>query len=289
MNALIEDHKEKGGEKSEELQTAQDEATGSVEIKLDMIEANPYQPRSEFDQEALEGLSQSIKAVGVISPITVRAKKGSGKYQLIAGERRLKASRMAGLEKIPAYVRLADDQGMLEMALIENIQREDLDAISIAISYQRLIEEIKLTQEDLSERVGKKRATVTNYLRLLKLPAEIQLGLKNKNISMGHARAIINIEDRDKQIELYNKTVKDSLSVRKVEELARKINEPPKATAKTELPDIYKELQSHLSTFFKSEVDLKRSPKGKGKIIIPFKTDKDLQKIVEILDEVNKK
>ncbi len=192
------------------------------EISLRDIEANPWQPRSKFDEEALEELADSIKEIGIIQPVTVRLLE-NGKYQLITGERRYRAARKIGLKTVPAFVRDAEDQNMLEMALVENIQREDLDAIEVAISYQRLIEECNLTQENLSDRVGKKRSTVSNYLRLLKLPAEIQLGIKDKKITMGHARALINIEDQDTLLAVYEQVVAKDLSVRKVEELVRQV------------------------------------------------------------------
>jgi len=195
------------------------------EIDINQIESNPFQPRTDFDEESLNELATSIKEIGIIQPITVR-KSANGKFQLISGERRFRASIIAGLKTIPAYVRTADDQGMLEMALVENIQREDLDAIEIAISYQRLIEECTLTQESLSDRVGKKRSTITNYLRLLKLPAEIQLGIRKKMLSMGHARALINIEDANDQLYIFEQIINDGLSVRKVEDMVRAIKEP---------------------------------------------------------------
>lgn len=206
---------------SEKESTFSGAAVGSInEIRLDQIQVNPFQPRIHFDRTALEELSESIKVQGIIQPITVR-KLSENEYQLISGERRFQASKLAGLETIPAYIRTADDQQMLEMALIENIQRENLDAIEIALSYQRLLEECDLKQEQLGERVGKNRTTVNNYLRLLKLPPAIQAGIRDKKISMGHARAIINIEDVDKQLHIYNKAVNEELSVRKVEQLVR--------------------------------------------------------------------
>ena len=190
------------------------------DISVDSIDANPFQPRTSFDEQSLEELASSIKKIGIIQPLTVR-EAGDGRYQLIAGERRLRAARLAGLTHVPAYVRTADDQAMLELALVENIQREDLDAIEVAISFQRLTEECKLTQEKLSERVGKQRSTVANYLRLLKLPAEIQLGIRNRQLSMGHARTLINIEDPKSQINVYYKIVDGDLSVRQAEKLVR--------------------------------------------------------------------
>lgn len=278
LGALIDD----GGE--DNLQP-----TASVnEIPVRNIEANPWQPRSKFDEEALNELADSIKEIGIIQPITVRHME-NGNYQLITGERRYRAARKLGLKTMPAFVRSADDQGMLEMALVENIQREDLDAIEVAISYQRLIEECNLTQENLSGRVGKKRSTVTNYLRLLKLPAEIQLGIKDRKISMGHARAIVNLEDPEEQMEVYRKILKFELSVRKVEELVRKIQEPAEVVTETVEPgtDQYSDLKDHLSKQFNTTIEFKRSNKGSGKIVIPFKSDEDLERIIAILDKLN--
>ena len=194
----------------------------NLEISIDSIDANPFQPRTRFDEQALEELASSIKELGIVQPLTVR-ETANGRFQLIAGERRLRAARIAGLTHVPAYVRTADDQAMLELALVENIQREDLDAVEVAISYQRLIEECRLTQEQLSDRVGKQRSTVANYLRLLKLPAEIQLGIKNKHLTMGHARTLVNIDDPKKQIKVYYKIIDDDLSVRSTEELVREL------------------------------------------------------------------
>jgi ParB family chromosome partitioning protein len=263
------------------------------EIDIKYIETNPFQPRIEFDEEALNELAESIKQIGIIQPITVR-KVGDNKYQLISGERRYRASQLAGLTTIPAYVRIADDQGMLEMALVENIQREDLDAIEIAISYQRLIDECKLTQESMSERVGKKRSTITNYLRLLKLPAEIQLGIRKKMLSMGHARALINVEDANDQLYIFEQILNEALSVRKVEEMVRKIKEEPDETdapaekiKKDIAPSAYQDLEKHLASFFSSKIEFKRGDKGNGKIIIPFKSDEDLERIIAILDKTN--
>jgi len=262
------------------------------EIYIDTIEVNPYQPRKNFDEESLRELASSIREIGIIQPITVRKVNG-GSYQLITGERRFKAARMAGMETIPAYVRLAEDQNMLEMALVENIQREDLDSIEVAISYQRLIEEVNLTQENLSERVGKKRSTISNYLRLLKLPAEIQLGIRDRLISMGHARALVNIPDPNVQLEIYQKIIKDDLSVRRVEELVRRsVNaraprQPGEETGSRAAE--YSELKDHLSRFFKAEVDFRRNNKGSGRIVIPFASDQDLERILALLDRIGEK
>lgn len=256
------------------------------EIDISLIEVNPWQPRSTFDEERLEELAASIRSVGIVVPLTLR-KTDEDKYQIIAGERRFRAARKAGLTKVPAYVREAEDDVMLEMALVENIQREDLDPIEVAISYQRLLDECNLTQEDLSEKVGKKRSTVSNYLRLLKLPAEIQMGLRSRSISMGQARAIINIEDTEKQLEIYRKIVEEDLSVRMVEALVRELDspsKPEKVKTTKELSDEYNELKKHLSEFFKTNIGFSRDRKGKGKIVIPFKSDDELEQIIAILD-----
>lgn len=257
------------------------------EISINKIEANPFQPRTLFNEEALGDLARSIKELGIIQPITVRTLEG-GKFQLISGERRLRAAQLAGLNKIPAFIRFADDQGMLEMALVENIQREDLDAIEIAISYQRLIEECKLTQENMSERVGKKRSTVSNYLRLLKLPAEIQLGIRDKQISMGHARALVNIENNKTQLKIYYKIIDEELSVRKTEDIIRDVNshKTQNSKEKVRLPEEYEQLKKHLTEHFNSLIDFKRNNKGSGKIVIPFKSDEDLERIMGIIDKM---
>jgi ParB family transcriptional regulator, chromosome partitioning protein len=257
------------------------------EIEISLIETNPFQPRSHFDQEALEELAASIRQIGIIQPITVR-KIADKKYQLIAGERRLKASVIAGLTRIPAYVRTADDQSMLELALVENIQREDLDPIEVAISYQRLIDECKLTQENMSERVGKKRSTISNYLRLLKLPAEIQLGLRTSKLSMGHARTLINIEDPSVQLIIYQKILDSDLSVRKIEELVRQIQTEQKPATKgnDEVPGEHGQLQEQLKRYFKVGVQFIRNSKGKGKIILTFNSDEELESILGKLDQI---
>ncbi len=258
------------------------------EIEVSMIEANPWQPRTKFDEERLNELAASIEKIGIVQPLTLR-KIGKDRYQLIAGERRFRASKIAGLDKVPAYIRTADDDTMLEMALVENIQREDLDPIEVAISYQRLMEECKLTQESMSERVGKKRSTISNYLRLLKLPAEVQLGLVSKQIGMGHARAIIGIDDTRAQLMIFDETIKNDLSVRKVEEMVRELNteKAPKSASKNKAQDSeeYKELKSQLSTFFQTNIQFSRTEQGKGKIVIPFGSDDDLEKIISILDK----
>jgi ParB family chromosome partitioning protein len=260
---------------------------GINEIDLSKIEANPFQPRTNFDEETLKELAESIKEIGLIQPITLR-KIADDKYQIIAGERRLRAAQMAGLQSIPAYIRKAKDEGMLEMALVENIQREDLDAIEIALSYQRLLEELDFTQEELSARIGKKRSTIANYLRLLKLPAVIQKGLINKQISMGHARAIINIEDAETQTLIYNQIIKMGLSVRRVEEIVRNLsNEDVKVHEHSEKPKFPKEYQGikkQLDKIFSSKVDFSMNSNGKGKIVIAFKSPADLDRIVKIIE-----
>ena len=260
---------------------------GISEIELSKIEANPFQPRTKFDSESLEELALSIKEIGLIQPITLR-KIDDEKYQIIAGERRFRAAQMAGLNSIPSYVRKAKDDGMLEMALVENIQREDLDAIEIALSYQRLIDELEFTQEELSSRVGKKRSTVTNYLRLLRLPAIIQKGLIEKDISMGHARAIINIEDPETKIMIFNQIVKYGFSVRKVEEIVRSLNEEKREekskSPNQKYPKEYKGVKKQLDSFFRSSIGFTMNEKGKGKIVIPFKSVKDLDRIVKIIE-----
>ena len=262
-------------------------SAGITEIELSKIEANPFQPRTKFDQEALEELARSIKEIGLVQPITLR-NVGENKYQIIAGERRFRASQLAGLNAIPAYVRKAKDDGMLEMALVENIQREDLDAIEIALSYQRLIDELAYTQEELSSRVGKKRSTIANYLRLLKLPAIVQKGLIEKLISMGHARAIINIEDAETQIMIFEEIVKHGYSVRKVEEIVRDLNnnksEATSKARKEKFPREFQNVKSSLDRIFDARIDFTMNEKGKGKISIPFKSEKDLERIVKIIE-----
>jgi len=267
-----------------------EKVVGGTEVELRLIETNPFQPRTVFDQEALDELAGSIKEVGVIQPITVREME-PGRYQLITGERRYRAARIAGLSSIPAYIRTADDQGMLEMALIENIQREDLNAVDIAISYQRLVEECNLTQENLSLRVGKKRATVANYLRLLKLPAEIQLGMRDNKISMGHARALVAIDDHHDQLKLFYRIIEEELSVRRAEELARKLEQESmvhekQTTATQHIPQPYEALKDQLAAFFNSPIEFRRNNKGSGKIVIGFRSDDELERIIGIFDRL---
>jgi len=287
LGALLEDSPQKN--KSQELMPAQP-VVGINEIALSEIQVNPFQPRTHFDKETLKELSESIKVQGIIQPITVR-KLTEGEYQLISGERRFQASKMAGLETIPAYVRTANDQQMLEMALIENIQRENLNSLEIAHSYQRLLSECNLKQEQLGDRVGKNRTTVNNYLRLLKLPPDIQAGLRDSLISMGHARAIINVEDVDKQLAIYKRTIAEELSVRKVEALVKAINSGPeeKIIDKAQGMDPVKKyeigkIQQRLASHFGTKVQLKADGKNKGDIKIPFGSAEDLNRILEILD-----
>ncbi|MEP5611729.1 MAG: ParB/RepB/Spo0J family partition protein [Cyclobacteriaceae bacterium] len=254
------------------------------EIAVDKIEANPWQPRTEFDEDALEELANSIKVQGIIQPITVR-ELSKNEYQLISGERRLQASKKAGLKSIPAYVRTADDQQMLEMALIENIQRENLNAMEVALSYQRLLSECDLKQEELGDRVGKNRTTVNNYLRLLKLPPAIQASLRDGQISMGHARALISIENVDLQLDIFKKVISQDLSVRKVEELVRGSvkTESTEPSAVSVDPEI-KNLQTKLSSHFGAKISVKSNDKSKGEIKIPFNSTEDLNRILELLD-----
>jgi ParB family chromosome partitioning protein len=273
------------------------------EVELSKIDANPEQPRSTFDQEALEELAVSIRSNGLITPITLRETQG-GRYQIISGERRYRASMMAGLDSIPAYIRKASDENILEMALIENIQREDLNAIEIALAFQALIDTHNLTQEQLSERIGKKRATIANFLRLLRLPAEIQIGLKDKKIDMGHAKSILAIDDAATQLMVYEQILEYGFSVRRTEEIVRELNDDgiPAATeeeeiakktetakkTKTESSTEYSKLKEHLSNFFGTKVALSCNEKGKGKISIPFKNEQEFEKIVQAFDTLKK-
>ncbi len=274
-----------------EKEVLEKKVEANMEIDISAIEYNPFQPRTRFNEEALNELAASMKELGIVQPLTVREKE-DGTYQLIAGERRLRAAKIAGMKTVPAYIRTADDQSMLELALVENIQREDLDAIEIAISYQRLMDECNLTQEQLSDRVGKQRSTVANYLRLLKLPAEIQLGIRDRHLTMGHARTLINIENIDQQIKVYYQVVEEELSVRKTEELVRqmqveKLKDPSKATKKKQLNQDFEELSGQLSKVFSSEVVFRINNKGRGKIVIPFEDSDDMERILALLDKLN--
>ncbi len=260
-----------------------------IEIPLDYIEVNPFQPRKTFNETELKELSASIETLGVVQPITVR-KLSAKKYQLIAGERRLRASKLAGLDTIPAYIRLADDQELIEMALIENIQRSDLNAIEVALSYQRLIDEVDLTHEEMAKRLGKTRSSITNYLRLLKLPPEVQTGLKNKSLSMGHARAIAGVDDIVLQIAISKEVIDQKLSVRQTEALVKKYTGKPTAKkAKSDpahsLPLAYKKLQDQLSSDMETKVQIKRKSNGHGEIVIHYYNDDDLNRLIDFFDK----
>ena len=265
------------------------------EIELSKIQPNPDQPRSVFEEETLEELATSIRSLGVIQPITLK-ETGPDKYMIISGERRYRASLKAGLERIPAYIKTAADENVVEMALIENIQREDLNSIEIALAYQKLIDSYGLTQEKLSERVGKKRATIANYLRLLKLPAEIQMGLKDKKIDMGHARALVTLGDPKLQVKIFEEILEHGYSVRKVEEIVKSLSEGESvksggrkiAPKRAKLPEEFNMLKQQLSGFFSTKVQLTCSEKGKGKISIPFNNEEELERIIGILDTLKK-
>ncbi|MFV9550200.1 ParB/RepB/Spo0J family partition protein [Algibacter sp. PT7-4] len=278
---------------SNDIQSAQDENADKVignivELDLDFIEVNPFQPRTNFSEESLRELASSIKELGIIQPITVR-KLGLNKYQLVSGERRFRASKLLSLETIPAYVRIANDQESLEMALVENIQRQDLDPIEIALSYQRLIDEINLTQEQMSERVGKKRSTIANYLRLLKLDPIIQTGMRDGFISMGHGRALITIEDQSEQLDIYENILSKKLSVRETENLVRNFNTSgnTEKTLKTpeedNMPKFVKKGITAFSEYFGHKIDVKISKNGKGKITIPFHSEEDFNRIKKLV------
>lgn len=257
------------------------------EISIDDISANPYQPRTVFEEEALQALSDSIKQLGLIQPITVRSTE-DGKYQIISGERRYRAAKMAGLSHIPAYIRKADDQGMLEMAIVENIQRENLDAIEVALSFQRLIEECDLTQEAMADRVGKKRATVTNYLRLLKLPAQVQIALREGKISMGHAKCVLSLEEVEKQIQLCDLIIRNDLSVRQAEQKAKALQHPaaPKEESPVNLPDTHYRVLEIVGRYFSNHISLKRNEKGKGSITIQFANDREIEAFLKDLEGI---
>ena len=286
LSALLQDPKtditsakDKGGDK----------LVGAIALlPIASIEVNPFQPRTYFDEDKLNELSISIKELGIIQPITVR-KMGYDKYQLISGERRFRASQLAGLEEVPCYIRIANDQEMLEMALVENIQRQELDAIEVALSYQRLVDECKLTQEVLSERVGKKRSTITNYLRLLKLSPSIQAGIRDGKVSMGHARALINISDEAIQHKIFEAVVANGLSVRDVEQMAKdyrsgdKVETAKAKPSKVEIPEAIVKLNSKLGKKLEAKTEVKLGNNGKGKLIINFDSDEDLQRIANLL------
>lgn len=273
------------------------EGSSSIsEIELDKIHVNPNQPRREFNTESLRELADSIREIGIIQPITLREER-NGEYQIIAGERRFRATQMAGLTTIPAYIRTADDENVMEMALIENIQREDLNSVEIALAYQHLLDQYDLTQERLSERVGKKRATIANYLRLLKLPAEIQMGLQNKQIDMGHARTLVTLNDAKLQVKLYREIIEHGYSVRHVEEMVKALQDGEAVKSgnhkieprRSRLPEEYDTLKQQLAAFFKTKVQLTCSDKGKGKISIPFNNEEELERIMTIFDSLRDK
>ncbi len=265
-----------------------DKLIGNIlEIELEAIAVNPFQPRTNFNEEALKELAGSIRELGVIQPITVRKMEGN-QFQLVSGERRFRASKLIGLKTIPAYVRIANDQEMLEMALVENIQRKDLDPIEVALSYRQLIEEVKLTQEQLSIRVGKNRSTVTNFLRLLKLDPIIQTGIRDGFLSMGHGRALINIPDTDLQLQVYQKIIKDKLSVRQTEQLVKNVKSgkslDPAPAVKKEVPEFVKSGIRDMSKYLGHKIEVKVSGKDKGKIVIPFHSEEDFNRIRKLLE-----
>ena len=278
---------------TEEVKT--EGSSNICEVDMDLIHPNPDQPRREFDDDSLQELAGSIRQVGIITPITLRD-MGDGTYVIIAGERRWRASQKVGLQRIPAYIRTVDDENMMEMALIENIQRQDLTALEISLAYQHLIEQYGMTQEQLSDRVGKNRATVTNYLRLLKLPAAIQMGLKNRDIEMGHARALLALDDPTAQMKLFDEIKRLKLSVRKVEEMVKELSEGGSVKSSTgrirqkgsNLGAEYNVLKESLSRHFQTRVQLTCSDKGKGKISISFSNEQELERIVELFDQLKR-
>lgn len=282
--------------------TSNDAPSSINEVDIDLIHANPTQPRKDFDQQAIEELAESIRNIGIIQPITLRQEE-NGTYMIVAGERRFRASQLAGLETIPAYIRKVSDDAVMEMALIENIQREDLNAIEVALAYQQLQAKANLSQEELAQRVGKSRASVANFMRLLRLPAEIQLALKEKKLSMGHARAMLPIEDPEQQVKLFHLTVEQDFSVRRVEQLVKDYTEgrildfaelqsTPSSKTNTNtqndngISDYCNTMAEHLAEMFKAKVKMSCNDKGQGKITIAFKTDEELQNILALLDKV---
>lgn len=274
-----------------EKEVLEKKVEANLQIPVDAIDGNPHQPRTRFDEESLNELAASINQLGIVQPLTVRETAG-GRYQLIAGERRLRAAKIAGLTHVPAFIRTADDQAMLELALVENIQRVDLDAMEVAISYQRLTEECRLTQEQLSDRVGKQRSTVANYLRLLKLPAEIQLGIRNRHLTMGHARCLVSLDDPGRQIEIYYQIIDNDLSVRQTEDLVRLTYsgtrpDPVKTERKKKLGLEYSQLAQHLESLFSTKVHLRINDKGKGKIVIQFDSNDEMERILGVFDRLN--
>lgn len=263
----------------------QKEILGSIAmLPLTRIEVNPFQPRTKFAKEQLEELAQSIRQLGIIQPLTVR-RMDEGNFQLISGERRYRAALLSGIEEVPAYIRMANDTEVLEMALVENIQRQDLDSIEVALTYQRLIEECNLTQEEMSLRVGKDRSTVTNYLRLLKLPPIIQAGLRDDLISMGHARTLVSVEDEKKQLELYEQTIAKQLSVRQLEQMVRYVKADQQPLAANTLPFEMQRLREKLSERFETKVNIERNRYGRGKVVITFNSDHELERIRKMLDQ----
>ncbi len=283
LSALLKDSKE-------DIITAKDKnaekLVGSiVEIDIASIQVNPFQPRSHFNEEALQELANSIKELGVIQPITVRKLKGNA-FQIVSGERRFRASKLIGNKTIPAYIRLANDQEMLEMALVENVQRENLDPIEVALSYQRMIDEIKLTQDQMAKRVGKSRSSITNFLRLLKLDPIVQTGMRDGFLTMGHGRALVNVDNQDTQLEIYSKIIENKLSVRQTEQLVKEaknpVNKTDKAT-KNDMPVYVSKAIKDLSTFFGHKISIKTSGKNKGKIEIPFHSEEDFNRIKNLL------
>lgn len=260
------------------------------EVELAAISPNPEQPRLDFDESTLEELAASIRELGIIQPLSLR-KTGENSYQIIAGERRYRAAKIAGLTSVPAYVRSANEAELTEMALIENIQREDLNAIEIALTFKKLIEQYDLTQERLSERIGKKRATIANFLRLLRLPAEVQLGLRDHRLDMGHARALLSLDNPQQQLKLYERIVKEGLSVRRVEELVKELqnkNDKPKPAAAATSSHDFDLLANHLSSCFGTKVQLSCDPKGKGRISFPFSNEAELEKLITIFDNLKR-
>lgn len=269
----------------EKINITEKKNSGITDLEIEKIIANPNQPRTIFDEEALQELADSIKSLGVIQPITVKKGKDN-KYLIISGERRFRASQIAGLKTVPVYIREADDETLLEMSLVENIQRQDLNAMEIALSLQRLVDECELTQESLAGKVGKKRSTVANYLRLLKLPAAVQLALREELISMGHARALISVDSEQRQLNILYKIINQNLSVRQTEELVNKPAEKQKKQSSEEYPLKYIRLVEHLEKFFNQDISIKKGPKGKGKIVIEFKSDKDIEDFIKKFDSI---
>ncbi|MDG1793109.1 MAG: ParB/RepB/Spo0J family partition protein [Flavobacteriaceae bacterium] len=283
LSALLQDSKEE--KRSEGVENNASKAGSIIELELELIEVNPFQPRTQFKEDAIRELASSIQELGVIQPITVRKTK-TNTFQLVSGERRFRASKVLGNKTIPAYIRVANDQEALEMALVENIQRQDLDPIEIALSYQRLIDDIQLTQEQMSQRVGKKRSTIANYLRLLKLDPLIQTGMRDGFISMGHGRAIVNINSHADQISIYKEIIAHKLSVRATETLVKNYSTPKqvKAVKKNDLPEFVKDGVQKIASYFGHKIDVKMEKKGSGKILIPFHSKEDYDRILKLIE-----